>query len=495
MFEKKAIKSQSIGDRRKANKHAQLAFQHIPAYRGFLAEHGINNSNFDFEQLPLTDKQNYFSSWPYSKLIPKDHFNEILYVLRSSGSSGRPFYWPQLKSQYRNYDSQLERLLIHLLDVNKKKTLCIVGLALGSWIGGELVSWVLKNISLRAKYPLTVFSPGNQHEEILDMIKEAGSLPDQILIFLCPSAISQLFALAKHKKITLPYKKLRFGMIGEPFSEEFRRNITDYCHMAFPEIIMASIYGAADTGMIGVETKFSIALRHLLDADSKVREALEIGRPLPNLYHITARDTYIESIGKELVFTRWQGVPLMRYNLHDEGGIFCWNKIKDALRRLKLSEENEKIKSMILNNYFLPDLIAIHGRTDGMIILCGTNITESMLLLAMEDPELKKTCSGAFKVRLAVEPDGRQILCWDIELSPGTHASAGLEDSIYRTLVERLGHVQPEFASDYQQMYRYWDGDREKRIFRINLLPWPALRDQNIKVKSRAIDNTNKESA
>lgn len=487
MLNKTTIILKTAGDKRKARETAGKALMHISAYTDFLAKHGFRDFDVEFEKLPLTDKQNYFSKWPYSKLVPKDHWNEILYVLRSSGASGHPFYWPQLKSNYRDYDKKLEKLLIHLLGVNKKKTLCIVGLALGSWIGGELISWVLKNISLRAKYPMTVFSPGNQHEEILDIIKEASGLADQILIFLCPSAISQLLALARQKNISLPFKKLRFGIIGEPFSEEFRENITAYCQLEFPEIIMASMYGAADTGMIGIESKYSIALRHLLNSDEKVREALGIGQPLPNLYHLTARDTYIETVGKELVFTRWQGVPLIRYNLHDEGSILSWGKIKSVLKSIKLSQEHEKIKPLILNNYFLPDLIAVSGRTDGVIMLCGTNISESMLLSAIEAPELKKICSGAFEVRLKVEPDGRQRLSWDIELRPEAEISALLEDSVYKILVERLGKVQPEFASDYQQMYRNWDNDSEKRIFRINFHTWPTMSDQNKKIKSGVI--------
>ncbi len=39
--------------------------------------------------------------------------------------------------------------------------------------------------------------------------------------------------------------------------------------------------------------------------------------PIPNLYHAQREDTFYEIVDGELVVTRWQGIPLARYNLKD----------------------------------------------------------------------------------------------------------------------------------------------------------------------------------
>jgi len=474
------------GSRHYALLVAQKSIGLVPGYRQFLIRHGIKKSpKVIFDDLPVTDKENYCFIYPYRNLVPAEHWNRVNFVLRSSGFSGRPFYWPQLKNQYQKYDRQLEKILTGLFQIQKKRTLAIVGLALGSWIGGDLVSWVIKNIALRCHYPLTAFVPGNQHDEILDIINRAADLPDQILIFLCPSAINHLFLLAGQKKVKLPYHKLRFVVIGEPFSEDFRQSIAKRCKTIFPEIVMASVYGAADTGIIGIESISSIALNRLLLSCDQVRQALKIDHPLPNLYHIYAPDAFIETINKEIILTKWQGVPLVRYNLHDRGEIFGWKKVVRALSRMRLPNETEKIKSVIINRPNMPDLIAVYGRSDGTIFLCGTNITEAMLQSAMEGASLSKFATGNFESSVS-DRRGSQKLCWDIELHAGIRATGKLKDLFYRTLVKRLGEVQPEFAFDYKNIYSKFDAHTGQRIFDIQFHPWPALQKRH-SIKRRII--------
>ena len=54
--------------------------------------------------------------------------------------------------------------------IHQKKTLAIVGYSLGSWVGGDALSWNLKNIAVDSTYPFFVFSPGNNLDEIIEII-------------------------------------------------------------------------------------------------------------------------------------------------------------------------------------------------------------------------------------------------------------------------------------------------------------------------------------
>jgi len=475
------------GNKDAARQMPLRAWDEVEAYRKFLNIYGLTDiTKLPFEELPFTDKQNYYSRWPYISLVPPSHWPSIYFMFRSSGSSGRPLYWPQLKIQYGEFDRHFEHDLIRLFQIENKPTLAIVGLALGSWIGGDLFSWALKNIALRSTYPLTVFSCGNQHEEILEIITKAHKTFKQILIFFCPSAIGHLFFLAQQSKIVLPYSKLRFITIGEPFSETLRQNLNRKCHVVLPETALASGYGTADTGAIGMESLRSIGLRVLLHNSKALREALGISETVPNLYHIYARDAYLETVEKELIITRWQGIPLIRYNLHDKSEILRWRAINNVIKDIKFDNEYRPLQALVVNNPNLPDLLAIYGRSDQTVFLCGTNISEMMLSESMQDEELLRMSSGNFYVIIS-EERGRQRLHWHIELNYGKKPSLKLQEFFYKTLIQRLGQLQPEFAVDYGNIYRRWDNSPRERIFDIRLYPWKMLPGKTGAIKQKVI--------
>jgi phenylacetate-CoA ligase len=122
----------------------------------------------------------------------------------------------------------------------------------------------------------------------------------------------------------------------------------------------------------------------------------------------------------------------------------------------------------------MPSILAIPGRADRCLILCGTNLSETMLDAAVRAPELESVLTGAYEARIEYEND-RQFLSFEVELKPGVVEEAGLDRQVYDTLVSALGRVQPEFLDDWQNMYRLWDDSPRQRILRVNYHAWPAL--------------------
>ncbi len=127
--------------------------------------------------------------------------------------------------------------------IDQKKTLAIVGLSLGSWIGGEYISWALKTMALDTPYPFWVFSPGNHHDEIITMVCQMNSLVDQIVLFLVPSAIAHLHLKASQSKQSLPFDKLRYVVTGEPFPESMRASFQRRAGVEENSPFMFSVYG------------------------------------------------------------------------------------------------------------------------------------------------------------------------------------------------------------------------------------------------------------
>jgi phenylacetate-CoA ligase len=91
----------------RAPEQAALALFHtvaasVPAYRAFLAERGIDPNTIqaadDFKTLPAITKQNYQSRYPLADLCRDGELASCDFIAVSSGSTGRPSFWPRFLS-------------------------------------------------------------------------------------------------------------------------------------------------------------------------------------------------------------------------------------------------------------------------------------------------------------------------------------------------------------------------------------------------------------
>src|SRR4051812_43054179 len=71
----------------------------VPAYRRFLAEHGVDPATVrtftDFEALPATSKQGYVLCYPLADLCHGGLLSGCDMIAVSSGSTGKPTFWPR----------------------------------------------------------------------------------------------------------------------------------------------------------------------------------------------------------------------------------------------------------------------------------------------------------------------------------------------------------------------------------------------------------------
>jgi phenylacetate-CoA ligase len=479
----------SIGSPDTARQVALRATGEVSGYQAFLAARGASPDT-PFAQLPLTDKAGYLKPWSLEHLVGAD-FEETFHIFSSSGSSGHAFYWPQLKSSHLTSAPKLRQLLEGAFAIHRRKTLAVVGLALGSWIGGDHFSWLLKNLAITTPYPFAVFAPGNKHDEIIAMLRSAERFVDQIILACCPSAIGHLILRAEQAGTPLPLKKMRYLVIGEPFPEALRAGLEHRAGLPPGEALMLSIYGSADTGVLGFESPASIALRKLAQAEPDLAQRLGLGPVIPHFFHQADHEVYLETINGELCVTKWQGIPLVRYNLHDSAQLYRWpdlaSRFKLWARRYPTLAPGLEQLSRLKLDLPCPGLIAVTGRSDSCLILCGTNLNESMLDEAVRSPQLARWLTGAYRARLLLEA-GRQRLGLELEYRPGQETPADLAERLYPELITALSRVQPEFQDDWASIYRHWDHDPERRILKLDLHPWPELsKGTESKIKQRGI--------
>jgi phenylacetate-CoA ligase len=270
----------ALGSMETARRIARRAAQQVPGYARFLAQRG-GSPDAEFRRLPLTDKAGYLKQFPWQELVGED-LMQTFHIFSSSGTSGRAFYWPQLRSSHCASEARLRQFLESTFAIHQRSTLVIVGLAMGSWIGGDLFSWLLKSVSINTPYPFAVFSPGNKHDEIIAMLRSASPIVEQFILACCPSAIGHLILRAEQAGTPLPLEKMRYVVIGEAFPEVLRAALETRAKVPPGDALMLSIYGSADTGVVGFESPGSIALRKLAHAEPAIAAELGLDRVIPH---------------------------------------------------------------------------------------------------------------------------------------------------------------------------------------------------------------------
>ena len=163
---------QTLGSERTARNVARRAERSVAAYRDFAGRHRQDGAA---QGAPVLDKGGYILRYPMSQLLADD-WKDTFTIFRSSGSSGSPQYWPQLKQTHRLQKWAFRLHLEHCFEIHRRRSIAIVGLSLGSWAGGDYVSWLLKSLAMDANYPFCVFTPGNRHDEILEMNRDLDSI-------------------------------------------------------------------------------------------------------------------------------------------------------------------------------------------------------------------------------------------------------------------------------------------------------------------------------
>jgi phenylacetate-CoA ligase len=458
-----------IGNPEAAHAVAKQFHEESPAYRKLLGE-----SLPAFRELPILTKQNFYAEYSWKEIVPERNRADIFQIVRSSGPSRADSrttgsFWPKLKSIAKATGPLFDKMLAEGFRLREKRTLVIVGLSLGSWAGGNDFIAAFRGMATMGGMPLVLFSPGSQHEEILEALEEFGPEFEQILLLVNPSVIYYLERLAGKRGRVIPWGKVYFLATGEPFPESLRLDLCGRHRRTIPGQPLMSVYAASDTGILGIESAPLVRFRQHLAKNSGLAERLGLSSPeCANLFHANVSDGALEEVDGELVVTRWQGLPLVRYNLRDEVRLLGWTSICTFMAA---EDPQGPWNDPAVRAY--PDVIEIKGRAEGGA-LAGSNVSEGVLRRALLASSLARVTTQSFVAWMSFV-GGRQSLELQLELAPGASApgEAALEDH-YRDLVEKIGELQPEFRDDYRSFFSGYETEGH-RVIGLRFSPFPHL--------------------
>ncbi|MEH2445749.1 MAG: phenylacetate--CoA ligase family protein [Nostoc sp.] len=458
----------------------------VPAYKAFLAEREINPATIqtleEFQKLPAIAKQNYILRYPLADLCRNGQLQVCDMIAASSGSSGKPTFWPRFFTDELQIAIRFEQIFHDSFHADTRRTLAVICFTLGTWVGGIFTTNCCRYLASKG-YPITVITPGNNKEEILRVVQELGSARqslqrgeppfgfgssqstgtaktatpspqsaasfEQIVLLGYPPFLKDVIDTGIARGIEWQQYQIKLVMAGEVFSEEWRSLVGERVGSQNPCYDFASLYGTADAGVLGNETPLSICIRRFLAENPDAAKALFGESRLPTLVQYDPCSRFFEVEDGGLLFSGDNGIPLVRYDILDTGGIISYDAMLQFLADWGFNPL-ENLRSHTQQSprgiHQLP-FVYVFGRSNFTVSYFGANIYPENVTVGLEQPMIQEWVTGKFVLQVQEDADKNRFLSVVVELAPGVEGSEEKKEAIASSILSQLLRLNSEFAN------------------------------------------------
>src|SRR5215470_14241444 len=423
----------------------------VPAYAALLRQHGVDpaavRSADDWRRLPLMTKPGYFHRHPLPALCRGGELAACDMVAVSSGSTGEPPLWPRALGDELAVASRFEQVFRDSFRADERTTLAVVCFPLGTWVGGMFTAAACRHVAAKG-YPITVVTPGNNRAEILRVVRALGPRYAQTVLLGYPPFLKDVVDAGIAEGFAWRDLAIRLVLAGEVISEDWRDLMTERLGLGDPARDTASLYGTADAGVLGNETPLSIAVRRFLARDPEAARAVFGQARLPTLVQVDPFERLFEEHDGTLVVSADGGIPLVRYHIADEGGLWPHAALIARLAELGFDAEAEARRGGDRGIRPLP-FVFVFGRSHFAVSYYGANVFPDTVIIGLEQPAIRELVTGKFVMEVREDDDRNRALWIAVELSPaGAHAAPGpLGDAIAESILASLRRRSSEFAN------------------------------------------------
>ena len=420
----------------------------VPAYRAFLAEHGIEPASVqtiqDFQNLPLVTKENYVLRYPLSELCRDGRLELCDMIAVSSGSTGQPTFWPRFFSDELAIARRFEQVFHDSFAADTRRTLAVVCFALGTWVGGMYTASCCRHLAAKG-YPITLITPGNNKDEIFRVVTALGPAFEQVVLLGYPPFLKDVIDTGRARCIEWPRYNTKLVMAGEVFSEEWRALVGERMGGRSICCDSASLYGTADAGVLANETPLSVCIRRFLAEKPNAARALFGESRLPTLAQYDPLSRFFEVHDGTLLFTGDNGIPLIRYHIADTGGVIGYH----AMLRFLVEQGFDPLAELGQGTRGTRNLpfVYVFGRSHFTISYFGANIYPENVTVGLEQATVKGWVTGKFVMESREDDDRNRYLSIVVELAPGVAGDAEKQQAIAESILVQLRRLNSEFAN------------------------------------------------
>lgn len=436
----------------------QHTIRHVPAYTLFLKKNNFNKKNAIsytvLKDLPSISKNNYLRSYPLEQLCDGGAIGIAPRVLTAtSGSTGAPFYFP------RNFVTDMQSSIYHEVFFRSagikqhSPTLVIVGFGMGVWIGGIITYEAVKKMSERG-YNVSIITPGSNKHEIYAALKNIGHLYEHVVLCGYPPFLKDVIDEAPSAGINWKnFKSIKVIFAAEMFSERFRDHVAEKLSLKNIYRDTMNIYGTADLGTMAQETPLSILVRRLaLKNESLYKKLFLDASRLPTLAQFNPDFVTFEAINSAIYCTGYSALPLVRYQVGDNGGVFSYDTLEQILKEEGIDLKAEVIRIGIGIDMMKLPFVYIYERSDLSTKLYGAIIYPEHVREALEEEEMEESLTGRFTLITKHDSSENEYLEINLELDKGKTESVTLGEKVTNGIVHSLIEKNAEYAYLTQQM-------------------------------------------
>ena len=239
---------------------------------------------------------------------------------------------------------------------------------------------------------------------------------------------------------------------GDGFGEAWRDSILRRLGQEHDPACIRGAFGGTEGLMVGLETPFSIFVRRLAERSPDIARELFGEEPCYSMVQYSPMGNYIEIVDGEMIMTSGGAVPLVRYNLHDRGGLVPLARTREVLQQAGVGDRELEAAGVNPNRIWKMPLLYCHGRRDSVSVDGVAIFVEAV---APVFARVNVNGISNWKLSLVERDDGRINWLVLVELTvPGdemTEAEGELAHAVRDGVVDELLRSSSDFRSAYHQ--------------------------------------------
>lgn len=422
----------------------------IPAYKKFLAENNVDISSIlsisDFQKLPFINKENYIKKYPINETCRGGDIANLDFVSVSSGSTGVPTFWMRDAEDEIKISERFEQILNECFIPRAKSNLCVICFPLGTWVGGMFTTNCVRHLSMKG-YKLTLVTPGNNKDEILRVVKDFAGNFERVILFGYPPFLKDVVDTGISRGIDWKKFDNKLVMAGESFSEEWRSLMSERLGINDELTSFSSMYGTADAGVLANETPLSIKIRKFFSKHPELTKKVFGQSRMSSLCQYDPYSRYFEEHENTLLFSGDNGIPLVRYHINDDGGIYSFDEMIsilkaegfDVLAELKKENPDLKIRNM--------PFVYVFGRSMFTLSYFGANIYPENIAIGLESNKVKEFVTGKYVMQIIQSEDENLRFKITVELQNGEEINDEKRDATGESILASILHINSEYKN------------------------------------------------
>ena len=420
----------------------------VPAYKKFLEENNFNADTVktidDFKKIPFINKANYINKYPVQETCREGDLSSLDFISVSSGSTGKPTFWIRDAEDEINISMRFEQILKECFIPQANSNLCVICFPLGTWVGGMFTTNCVRYLSMKG-YKLTLVTPGNNKDEILRVISEFSDNFERVILFGYPPFLKDVVDTGIAKGIDWKKHDNKLVMAGEVFSEEWRSLMAERLGIKDELTSFSSMYGTADAGVLANETPLTIKIRKYFAKNPDLTKKVFGQSRLSTICQYDPFSRYFEEHDDTLLFTGDNGIPLIRYHISDNGGVYSFDKMIAILSDQGfdiIKELKEEYPELIIRN--LP-FVYVFGRSMYTLSYFGANIYPENIAIGLESDAIKNLVTGKYVMQILEDEKRNLHFKITVELMNGIEPDEEKKSKIGDSILASILHINSEY--------------------------------------------------